>query len=279
MTERETARRVFAREFNDSSLQYGEHTDRAPNFVITPTGAMCNRIFAVGVLTETENVGTGGQMLYRARLADPTGAFTIYAGQYQQEAAMFLSRIPTPAYIAIAGKVRVFSPEPGTHYTSIRPEEVNVVDSGVRNLWTYHTAKLTLNRITVVEKALATGLGGEELAWHLIRNSEDSEGVSKAIDHYGINRNSLDAYRQMATNALSTLIEPAVIQEGKTDSGSKRVLEVIGRLDSGDGVSYDVLLDEMKKLGYEEESVEQLIGSLMDKGQCYEPKIGLLKLT
>jgi len=278
MTERETARRVFAREFNDSSLQYGEHTDRAPNFVITPTGAMCNRIFVVGVLTEIENIGTGGQVLYRARLADPTGAFTIYAGQYQQEAAAFLSGIMTPAYIAIAGKVKVFSPEPGAHYTSIRPEEVNVVNGAVRDLWTYHTAKLTLNRIAVIEKALATGLGGEELTWHLIRNSEDSEGVSKAIDHYRINRNSLDMYRQMVTNALSTLIEPAAAPEGKGDPGS-RVLEVLGKLDSGDGVGYDVLLDEMKRLGYGEEAVEQVIGSLMDKGQCYEPKIGLLKLT
>ncbi len=38
MTDRETARRVFAREFNDATLTYGEHTDRTPNFVVTPTG-------------------------------------------------------------------------------------------------------------------------------------------------------------------------------------------------------------------------------------------------
>ncbi len=277
MTERETARRAFAREFNDSSLQYGEHTDRAPNFVITPTGAMCNRIFAVGVLTEVENIGTGSQVLYRARLADPTGAFTIYAGQYQQEIATVLAELQTPAYVAVAGKARIFSPEPGAHYTSIRPEDVNVVDRDVRDRWTYHTAKLTLDRIAAMEKALASGLRGEELTWHMIRYTEDGAGVSKAIDHYGVTRNTLEAYKQMATNALSTLIEPEPRAEQKIELGAVTI-EAIARLDTGEGASYELLLAELEKAGIGEEAVEQTINELMAKGQCYEPKIGLLKL-
>jgi hypothetical protein len=277
MTERETARRTFAREFNDASLQYGEHTDRAPNFVITPTGAMCNRIFAVGVLTEVENIGTGGQVLYRARLADPTGAFTIYAGQYQQNVATFLADIQTPAYVAIAGKARVFSPEPGAHYTSIRPEDVNVVDSDIRDRWSYNTARLTLDRIAIMEKALASGLRGEELTWHLIKNTEDATGVSKAIDYYGINRNSLEAYKQMATDALATLIEPTPQTKQELDFETV-ILETIGTLDTGDGVSYETLLREMEKMSVEEQTVEQAINGLMSKGQVYEPRIGVLKL-
>ncbi|WP_424357283.1 RPA family protein [Methanocella sp. MCL-LM] len=278
MTDRETARRVFAREFNDASLQYGEHTDRAPNFVITPTGAMCNRIFAVGVLTEVENIGSAGQVLYRARLADPTGAFTIYAGQYQQEIATFLSGLETPAYVAVAGKARIFSPEPGAHYTSIRPEDVNVIDRNVRDRWTCHTAKLTLDRIAVMEKALASGLRGEELTWHLIRHTEDGAGVSKAIDHYGVTRNTLEAYKQMVTNALSTMIEPEQPAEPKADLGDV-ILKTIARLDAGDGASYKILLAEMENSGVGEDSVEQVINELMSKGQCYEPKIGMLKLA
>ena len=154
----------FAREFNDATLTYGEHTDRTPNFVITPTGAMCNRIFAVGVLTEVENIGTRGQTLYRARLADPTGAFTVYAGQYQQEAASFLSSAATPTYVAVSGKVRMYSPEPGASYTSIRPEEINVVDRSVRDRWIYHTAALTLDRIKV---------GGESAGQRVPRRRAD----------------------------------------------------------------------------------------------------------
>lgn len=276
MTERETARRVFAREFNDSSLAYGERTDRSPNFVVTPTGALCNRVFVVGVLTEAENIGSQGQTLYRARLADPTGAFTLYAGQYQQDAMSFLAGVATPAYVAVSGKVRMFSPEPGASYTSIRPEEINVVDQSVRDRWIYHTARLTLERIATVEKALASGLGGEELTWHMIPITADAEGVSKAIDHYLLSPNTMQAYRQMVVNALSTIMEP-VVAEPEMDLETA-IIEAIGRLDAGEGASYFAVLDELAGSGFEEVAIEGTINALMGDGRCYEPKIGMLKL-
>jgi RPA family protein len=276
MTERETARRSFAREFNDATLTYGEHTDRTPNFVITPTGAMCNRIFAVGVLTEVENIGSQGQTLYRARLADPTGAFTIYAGQYQQEAATFLSGAATPAYVAVSGKVRVYNPEPGASYTSIRPEEINVVDRAVRDRWIYHTAALTLDRIKIVEKALASGFRGEELTWHLIQATEDAPGVARAIDHYQLSYNSLQAYRQMVINALSTIVEP-MAPEGQESSLKEVIIDTVDRLDKGEGAKRDDILNELRNSGYEPEAVESAINALLNEGRCYEPKIGMLK--
>ncbi|OPY26966.1 MAG: hypothetical protein A4E28_02240 [Methanocella sp. PtaU1.Bin125] len=273
MTERETARRAFARELNDATLTYGEHTDRTPNFVVTPTGAMCNRIFAVGVLTEVENIGTGGQTLYRARLADPTGAFTIYAGQYQQEAASFLSAAVTPIYVAVSGKVRVFSPEPGTSYTSIRPEEINVVDRSVRDRWIYHTAALTLDRIKVAEKALASGFRGEELTWHLIHQTDDAPGLSRAIDHYQLSYNALQAYRQMVFNALSTIIEPVAPEIDL----NQLVIETVDRLDTGEGVKREDIVAELRDGGYDPENVEASINQLLGEGRCYEPKIGFIK--
>jgi uncharacterized protein len=276
MTERETARRSFAREFNDATLTYGEHTDRTPNFVITPTGAMCNRIFAVGVLTEVENIGSQGQTLYRARLADPTGAFTIYAGQYQQEAATFLSSAETPAYVAVSGKVRVYNPEPGASYTSIRPEEINVVDRAVRDRWIYRTAALTLDRIKVAEKALASGFRGEELTWHLIQATEDAPGVTRAIDHYQLTQNSLQAYKQMVINALSTIVEP-MAPEGQESNLKEAIIEIVDRLDKGEGAKRGEILDELRKNGYELEAAEAAINALLGEGRCYEPKIGMLK--
>jgi uncharacterized protein len=276
MTERETARRSFAREFNDATLTYGEHTDRTPNFVITPTGAMCNRIFAVGVLTEVENIGSQGQTLYRARLADPTGAFTIYAGQYQPEAAQFLASATTPAYVAVSGKVRMYNPEPGASYTSIRPEEINIVDRSVRDRWIYHTAVLTLDRIKIVEKALASGFRGEELTWHLIQATEDASGVSRAIDHYQLSPNKLQAYLQMVISALSTIVEP-VATEGQEIGLDEIVIETIDRLDTGEGAKRADILDVLRNSGYEAEAAEAAMNALLSEGRCYEPKIGMLK--
>ncbi len=55
-------------------------------------------------------------------------------------------------------------------------------------------------------------------------------------------------------------------------------MDMIGRMDKGEGVSYEALLDETMKHGYSEEEVERAINSLMDSGRCYEPRIGILKL-
>lgn len=286
MTERETARRVFAREFNDSTLQTGDHTDRSPNFIVTPTGVMCNRVFAAGVLTEVENIGTEGQLLYRARLADPTGVYTIYAGQYQPSAALFLSRINTPAYVAVVGKARIFNPEPGASYISVRPEEINLVDENIRNRWIYHTARLSLEKIEVMRKALATGLRGAELARHMMPVTNDAEGISRAIDHYSVTSNTLDAYKQMVANALSTVIDTMPLVKDETGDSiapdeaalQDMLTEAIVSLDSGEGASYEAVLSEMSKLGYSGEDVEKRIISMMENGQCYEPRIGIIRI-
>jgi len=58
----------------------------------------CNRLFIVGVVTEVENIGKDNT-LWRGRVADPTGVFTVYAGQYQPESAIFLSELNIPAYV------------------------------------------------------------------------------------------------------------------------------------------------------------------------------------
>src|SRR5256885_11180321 len=62
-----------------------------------------------------------------------TGTFRIYAGQYQPEAAATLSKVKPPVFGAIVGKSRVYSPEAGSVFTSIRPERIKAVDETVRD--------------------------------------------------------------------------------------------------------------------------------------------------
>jgi len=57
VTERELAWRIFAEEFNRADLRHSKGADRAPHYIITPTGAKCNRLFVVGVATEIDNIG------------------------------------------------------------------------------------------------------------------------------------------------------------------------------------------------------------------------------
>ena len=151
--QRETAYRVFAAEFDDTTLSYAESDEeRAPNYVVTPTGARVNRLFVVGVLTEIESVN---EEQLRARVVDPTGAFVVYAGQYQPEALSFLERTDPPAFVAVTGKARTFQPEDSDRvFTSIRPESLAAVDAATRDRWSVAAAERTTERTETMRDAL-----------------------------------------------------------------------------------------------------------------------------
>lgn len=167
---REVARRVFAREFNDTTYTFKESDeDRAPLYGLLPTGEQANRVFVVGTLTEKEDVGDDSEY-WRGRIVDPTGTFYVYAGQYQPEAASTLRDISPPAYVAVVGKPRTYEPEDGQVNVSVRPESISVVDASVRDRWVVETAERTIDRIENFDPSvheydeLAVEQYGEDLA-------------------------------------------------------------------------------------------------------------------
>jgi hypothetical protein len=201
---REVAHRLFAAEFEDADFSYSESDEeRAPNYVVSPTGARINRLFVAGVLTE---VSQAGESILRARVVDPTGAFVVYAGQYQPEAMTFLDRTTPPAFVAVTGKARTFQPEDSDRvYTSVRPESVNEVDGDTRDRWTVSAAERTLERIGVVAAALDTGLTGDALREALAASGVDESlaaGVPIALDRYGTTRAYLAALQEVALEAV-----------------------------------------------------------------------------
>ncbi len=200
MVEREVAWRVFAHEFIHSDYFFHDGDERSPNYLVTPTGARVNRLYFVGVLTEIDNLGAGEDM-WRARVSDPTGAFSVYAGQYQPQASVFLSGLDVPCFVAITGKARTYEPEDGTIYTSVRPEELNTASDSIRDRWIVDTARLTYERIGLVRSAMDSGLKGDELTAMLIESGASAEladGILRAVSHY----TDLDKY----INTLSGVI-------------------------------------------------------------------------
>jgi hypothetical protein len=144
---RELAQRVFAREFNDAGYTFKESDDeRAPLYLLLPTGARANRVFVVGTLTEKTDVGEDSEY-WQGRIVDPTGTFFVYAGQYQPEAAGFLRDAEPPAYVAVVGKPRTYETDDGSINVSIRPESITEVDVETRDRWVDETARRTLERI------------------------------------------------------------------------------------------------------------------------------------
>lgn len=213
---REVAWRLFASEFDDADFSYSQSDEeRAPNYVVSPTGARVNRLFVVGVLTEIETVS---EDYLRARVVDPTGPFVIYAGQYQPDALAFLERADPPTFVAVTGKARTYQPDDSDQvFTSIRPESMSEVESDTRDRWVVQTAEQTVDRVTRMAEAKQTGLAGDELETTLEAHGvEDglAAGIPLALDHYGTTGDYLAAVREMALD--SARVVAGEIDEAET---------------------------------------------------------------
>ncbi|MBX0286801.1 RPA family protein [Haloarcula salinisoli] len=191
---REVARRVFAREFNDASYTFKESDDdRAPVYVLLPTGQRANRVFLVGTLTETEDVGEDSEY-WQGRVVDPNGdTFFMYAGQYQPDAASMLRELEPPAYVSVVGKPRTYETDEGDVNVSVRPESISQVDEATRDRWVVEAAERTLERIRRFNEA----------------DPEDpdiDEYVAMAHEEYG---DDVEPYRQSVVGALESMEDAA----------------------------------------------------------------------
>jgi len=191
---REVARRVLAREFNDATFTFKESDDeRAPVYVLLPTGERANRIFLVGTLTETEDVGEDAEY-WQGRVVDPNGdTFFTYAGQYQPEAASMLRDLEPPAYVAVVGKPRTYETDEGEVNVSVRPESITRVDEPTRDRWVVETAERTLDRVERFQDETADG-----------DEAIGDEYVAMAREEYDL---PVENYRRAVVDALEGLEE------------------------------------------------------------------------
>ena len=293
---REVAWRLFAGEYNAAHLEVEGTAERAPPSAAPTRGRTATRIVVVGVITDGEKVGTDMQPMWRARVSDPTGTFHVYAGQYQPEAAAALSKLKPPVFGAIVGKSRVYSPDPGTVYTSIRPEAIKEVDERVRDFWILEACRSLRKRLDAMGEAQKMDpLTKDGLAAVGVKEAL-ADGIVQAVAHYG--KADLSRYTAMLAESLRYLLpefredrgsdaepaapepqrppEPKEPEEPTADED--KVLEVVAALDKdGKGAPWEGILDAAGKAGVAKEKLEEAINSLLDKGLIYEPILGRMK--
>lgn len=313
---REAAWRVFAGEYNDSTVELKGEGEMTPSYVVTPLGAKINRLFIIGVLTDVENVSESGDLL-RAHVSDPTGVFTLYSGQYQEDATNALSNIDVPAFVAVLGKTRTYNSEDGPMYVSIRPEKVAEVDAGIRDQWILETCTRTKDRIEAMMEAMKMTQSNSHDLRKLGYSRYLSEGIVTAMNNY--ENIDVDKYLTLIHESLQYLrpndeklpdlqIEKKneKIEENKevsiaeepekeenveiTDEETKEeskdseeientVLVIIKEIEGKEGASWDSITKKCEKAGLDTDSIEESINSLMDKGLIYEPVLGTIKTT
>jgi RPA family protein len=200
---REVAQRTFATEFGDATYGFQESDeDRAPKYQLLPTGERANRVFAVGTLTETEDIGSESEY-WQAKVVDPTGTFFVYAGQYQPKAMAFLRDADAPEYVAVVGKPNTYETENEDGemetYVSIRPEEIRSVDEVTRDRWVAETAEQTLERV----EAFLAHSGELEEADADVDPEAMAPEFERARREYG---SDVSSYHEAATDALNELL-------------------------------------------------------------------------
>ena len=308
---REAAWRVFAGEYNDTTVEIKGEGEMSPSYVVTPLGAKINRLFVIGVLTDVEQVSESGEFI-RAHVSDPTGVFTLYSGQYQQEATTALSNIEVPTFVAIVGKARTYIPEEGTLYVSIRPEKVMEVNANARDQWILETCSNTKDRIEATVEAMKMNQSNAYDLRKLGYSKELSEGIVTALKNYGtvdVNKyiKLIQESLQYLTPGKDTLPDLNVEQKKETtidkvepekpvketkktkekeepaDDNSEEteqtVLETIKKIEGDDGASWDAITEKCEKAGLDKDVIEEALTSLMDKGLIYEPILGTIKTT
>ncbi|WMW25882.1 DNA-binding protein [Methanolobus sediminis] len=287
MVEREVAYRMFAREFNDSRfhLYSSSPSDQdiySPNFLISPTGVKVNRVLIVGVVTEVDRLSEqkGSERdLWRARISDPTGAFTIYAGSYQSEASVFLSTIQVPSYVMVLGKVRSYEPGDGSVFVSLRPEEMNYVDESIRDRWIVDTAEITLNRLDEFDKFFS-GDTGEGKLMDRIRTSgvpdSSAGGMCLSLDYYRNDAEYYDSLRDDVRKALCSIRKSV----GTTEDidYEAEVQSIAEELDDGNGFEYIAFINKAISMNIPEKLADSKLKILLSKGHLYEPRAGIFKV-
>lgn len=315
--QRELAHRLFAAEFNRSTHEFKEGGERSPSYLVTPFGARVNRLLVVGVLTHVEQVGSTGDM-WKAQIMDPTGVFNVYAGQYQPEAASALSEIKPPAVVAVVGKTRVYSPEEGVTYTSIRPEKITTVDVAERDRWILDAARQSMKRLDAMREAGKLEVATVDSVRDLGYPEDVADGVARAIGHYG--SPNLEEFASVIRDALEFVVPgtapreapdfqtpsftpasespaaaaptpataepkaapapaPAASKDEAAEAREEVIRGLVDRLDDGKGAPWEDIVAAAAKEKVTEEQVEEALNNLMDRGLIYEPVLGRLKKT
>ncbi len=145
--------RMLATEVRDTTVELQSGGDKyKPTIYFSPTGAEVNRVLIAGTAVEKEDVGSDNSF-WRVRVADPTGAIFVYAGQYQPEAAKVIQKLEVPCFVIVSGKLAHYTPEQGGDIiVSVRAESIASVSIERRDLALADIAHHTVKRFLEVKK-------------------------------------------------------------------------------------------------------------------------------
>ena len=298
---------MLASEFGTSTLNQQGSGEFDPLFIITKLGAKVNRVVVAGLLERLEPRETAnGATMWQGHLRDPSGLHYFSVGDYAPESMRELtlqlsSRLDDGETIMMimTAKARFFQSEEGAVYTSLRPEEGAIITRARYREWLVEAVSGMLERIDMHEKSLSLEKSIQSLSEAGIPENM-REGILLANEHYG--DIDLESFRlntmqtldiaedKMPSSApqpkptpqtsLNVEEDSQAVEEEKQDVDLKEVmLDLIRRLDQGEGVDFVTLLSNAAARGHDRDDAEASLDDLSEEGSVHEPRFGWFKIT
>ena len=250
--------RIFAREFNAATLKVEDAEGPGGYSLITPGGAICGQLYLSGALLEVG--GKPGDVMY-ARLADPTGAFSLVVPRYETEAADAISGMKPPCFATVVGEARMAGSGDRSVCT-VAVGDARGVERRVRDLWVVRTAALTCRRIQAMASALSSGTGPESLL--------------QAIRHYGTGRASLQELARMAQESLKS-VDLQITPPAPGPDPVQVVLGIVEEHGGKKGIPVGEIISIAAGSGISAEQARQAVETLLREDECYQPQKGVIR--
>tara|TARA_B100001287_G_scaffold237136_1_gene209978 strand:+ start:51 stop:935 length:885 start_codon:yes stop_codon:yes gene_type:complete len=294
---------MFASEYGESTLSEKGSGEFDPSFVVTKLGSRVNRVIVAGLLERIEGRDVAnGSVIYQGQLRDPSGINYFSVGDYVSDSVkemtiQLTARIESgePILVLMVAKTRLYQTEEGAIYTSLRPEEMCVIDAQRYASWLAKTSQSLMERMSTYMTSLDFEPNSESLS-----KSEMSEsqilGLIASRNHYGdvdlehyrlnvmqaldIAEGKLDAATKPAPQRL--LVEDSVEEDSKADDKpdlEAAIVDIITKLDQGDGVEFETILVNAEARGFQRTIAEEKLEELSDNGTVHEPAFGWFRLV
>jgi hypothetical protein len=297
---RQSAVRIFAQEYSESSLIERGVGEYDPSFIITKLGAKVNRCLVGGGLERMERRDGDSGPFYRGQIRDPSGTHYFDVAPFQPElhpdAEELLARFETgdSILVSIVGRQKANESEDGGIFTSIRAESFTEIDLETYKSWMVEAADATLRRLDAYSSSQ-----GVELTEEGFRNAgipgDLMAGLMKSREHYS--EFDTEAYKVWILKAFSRALgraeesfEVIISNDSEpeeetskqaTDSANPRDV-ILGILTSngGDLVEYDALVGACISAGSSREEAEDAIEHLKDVSmEISEPRFGFFSIS
>ena len=300
---RQSAVHIFASEYGESTLSEKGSGEFDPSFVITKLGSRVNRVIVAGLLERIEGRDvSNGSVIYQGQLRDPSGVNYFSVGDYVSDTVKELTiqlseKLETgePRLLMMVAKTRVYQTDEGAVYTSLRPEEMCVIDSSRYASWLAKTSDYMMIRMSNYMSSLDFDANIESMS-----KSEFSEhqqlGLVAARNHYG--ELDLEHYRLNVMQALDIAegklesaskpapqrIEPTIDEDNsaeqkESDDIETAITDIINTLDQGDGVDFETIIVNAEARGFQRSITEEKIEEMSDSGIVHEPAFGWFRLV